>query len=179
MRMRMSKIKTLLGCTMILTSAGAMAQGRSSMRCPPGATCSSNAPGNGENAYGLPNTTKTEVPDVEEQKIWNAGRQLNLTSDQHAQLESSLKAQKDENADIDKALKDARAALAQALQNGETSLESEIENLASANAKQQESELRRWASLYAVLTPDQQRRLLMMPTPLSQASASSTAIQAQ
>jgi Spy/CpxP family protein refolding chaperone len=174
----MSKIKTFLGCAIVLTSALAMAQGRSPVRCAPDATCGSksNAPANGQNttSYGDPNAAKPEAPDPEEQRIWNAGRQLSLNSDQRAQLDSSLKAQKGESADLNKALQDARAALAQALQNGQSSLESEMESLASASAKNQESQLERWASLYAVLTPDQQRRLLMMPTPLSQASASTS-----
>jgi|HubBroStandDraft_4_1064222.scaffolds.fasta_scaffold04672_9 Spy/CpxP family protein refolding chaperone len=178
----MTKIKSFFFCAIVLTSASAIAQSRAPMPCPPGATCRSNsATGNGENttSYGAASATEPGASDPEQQKIWNAARQLKLDADQRAQLDSSLKAQKDESADADKALKDARAALAQALQNGETSLESEIENLSSANAKVQESELRRWASLYAVLTPDQQRRLLMMPTPLSQASASTGAIQTQ
>lgn len=117
--------------------------------------------------------------DPELQKICNAARRLGLDSDQRAQLSSSLKEQKDETANLEKALQDARAALARALQNGQTSLESEIEDLASANAKVQESQLRRWAALYAVLTPDQQRRLLMMPTPLSQATTLAGVTQAQ
>ena len=76
-------------------------------------------------------------------------------------------------------MQDARTALAYALQNGQTSLETEIEDLASAGAKVQESQLRRWAALYAVLTPDQQKRSLMMTTPLSQATPLPGIVQAQ
>jgi len=112
------------------------------------------------------------LADPEQEKILRAARQLDLDSDQRRQLDASLKAEKEESATLEKAVQEARAALAHALQSGQTYLESEIENVASANAKLQESQLRRWAALYAVLTPNQQKQMLMMPTPLSQAAVS-------
>jgi Spy/CpxP family protein refolding chaperone len=185
----MVKSKILFGCAIFLTCASAAAQRIAPPgACPPGAICSTNMPRGNDGSYprglGVPNSTVPNSTDLgktdpEQEKILKAARQLELDSDQRAQLDSSLKTQKDESATLDKALRDARAALAQALQNGQTSLESEIENLTSASAKVQESQLRRWAALYAVLTPDQQRRLLMMPTPLSQATALPGIAQAQ
>ena len=146
------------------------------------AICSTNSPrGNGgprPSGPGIPNSKDAGIADPEQEKISKAARQLDLDSDQRAQLDSSLKAQKEESATLEKAVQDARAALAHALQIGQTYLESEIENLASANAKLQESQLRRWAALYAVLTPNQQKQMLMMPTPLSQAAVSAEISQA-
>jgi Spy/CpxP family protein refolding chaperone len=184
----MSKTKTLLGWAIVLISAAAIAQSRAPLPCPAGATCrSNNATGNGQNTtnYDARNPARSDASDPEEERIWAAARQLKLDSDQRAQLDSSLKAQKGDAANLDMDLLEARAALAHALQNGQSSLESEIENLTSATAKVQESRLKRWASLYAVLTPDQQKQLLIMPTPLSQAaeatvaSASTGAVQTQ
>jgi Spy/CpxP family protein refolding chaperone len=178
----MSKINTLLGCAIVLSSVSAMAQSHAplTLACPAGAICRSNsASGNGQNttSYADPNAGHPDATEPEEEKIWSVARQLKLNADQRSQLDSSLKAQKGESADLAKALVDARDALAHALQNGQSSFEGEIENLASAGAKVQESELKRWASLYAVLTPDQQKQLLTMPTPLSLASGSPETIQ--
>jgi Spy/CpxP family protein refolding chaperone len=117
--------------------------------------------------------------DPREESVWRAAKQLDLTSDQRTELASALKTQKAERAGLDKTLQDARRALADALANGQTFLDSEIENLASANAKVQEFDLKLWAKLYAVLTPDQQRRLLSMSTPLSLASDSHRIAQSQ
>ena len=111
--------------------------------------------------------------------VWRVAQQLGLTSDQRSDLASAFKAAKEERAALDKALQDARQALADSLANGQAFLDSEIENLTSANAKVQESELKLWAKLYAVLTPDQQRRLLSMATPLSVASLSRGPMRAQ
>ena len=127
----------------------------------------------------VPNIKDAGSTDTELEKILKTARQLDLDSDQRAQLDSLLKAQKDDSATLDKAVQEARAALAHALQNRQTSLESEIENLAAANAKAQESQLRRWAALYSVLIPDQKRRLIMIPPPLSQATALTGIRQAQ
>src|SRR5215470_13342796 len=182
----MIKIVFLLGCTIFLTCVSAVAQriGTPGV-CPPGAICSTNNPGgnSGNNGpytsgRGIPNSKDAGIADPEQEKILKAARQLDLDSDQHAQLDLSLKAQKEESATLEKAVQEARAALAHALQSGQTYLESEIENLASANAKLQESQLRRWAALYAVLTPNQQKQMLMMATPLSQASGSAEISQA-
>jgi hypothetical protein len=107
-----------------------------------------------------------------EQSVWRAAQRLGLSSDQRTDLASALKAEKAERAAFDKALQDARHALADALANGQTYLDAEIENLTSATAKVQESDLKLWAKLYAVLDTDQQRRLLSMATPLSLATAS-------
>jgi hypothetical protein len=173
----MIKTQILLGCAIFLTCASAVAQriGTPGV-CPPGAICSTNNPrGNNvpnTSGRGIPNTNDVGIADPEQEKILKAARQLDLDSDQRAQLVSSLKAQKEESATLEKAVQEARAALAYGLQNGQTPLESEIENLVSANAKLQESQLRRWAALYAVLTPNQQKRMLMMATPLSQAALS-------
>ena len=117
--------------------------------------------------------------DPREESVWRVAQQLGLTSDQRSDLASAFKAAKEERAALDKALQDARRALADSLANGQTFLDSEIENLTSANAKVQESELKLWAKLYAVLTPDQQRRLLSMATPLSVASLSRGPMRAQ
>jgi Spy/CpxP family protein refolding chaperone len=121
----------------------------------------------------------SDTSDVEQRKILDAARQLKLDKDQRTQLDSSLNALKGESTELKKALEDARAALAHALQDGQSSLDNEIENLASATAKVQELKLKRWASLYAVLTPDQQRQLLMMSTPLSELSSAAKPLQTQ
>jgi Spy/CpxP family protein refolding chaperone len=180
----MIKTQILLGCAIFSTCASAVAQriGTPGV-CPPGAICSTNNPrGNNDPSTSgreIPNSKDAGTADPEQEKILKAARQLDLDSDQRAQLLSSLKAQKEESATLEKAVQEARAALAYGLQNGQTSLESEIENLVSANAKLQESQLRRWAALYAVLTPPQQKRMLMMATPLSQAALSPGISQAQ
>jgi len=168
----MIKIPILL-CGMILfTCVSAIAQAPVTTR-QGGRRTTGGDPGAG--SYSVPATNgpdnkDPDTTDADEHKVWSAARQLDLDSDQKAQLASSLKEQKDETANLEKVLQDAQAALARALQNGQSSLDSEIEDLASAAAKVQESQLRRWAALYAVLTPDQQKRLLLMPTPLSQAT---------
>jgi Spy/CpxP family protein refolding chaperone len=153
-------------------SVGAFAQSTRTVNVPGG--------GNGpvRSASAPPGAISNTAPDANatrdprEESIWNAARQLELTSDQRAELSAALKAGKQDRAALDKTLQDARRALADSLANGESFLDSEIENLASANAKVQESDLKLWAKLYAILTPDQQRRLLTMSTPLSVASAS-------
>jgi Spy/CpxP family protein refolding chaperone len=158
----------LFACASVVAQGQVTARQLGTRRKTPGAD-----PGAGSCTVPATNGADSKGPDSadpEEQKIWNAARQLDLDPEQRAQLSSSLKERKDETATLKKALQDARAALAHTLQNGQTSLESEIEDLASASAKVQELQLRRWAALYAVLTPDQQRRLLMMRTPLSQAA---------
>jgi hypothetical protein len=173
-RIVMTKIQILFGGMTLFACASLIAQGQVTTRqMGTRRTTGSSDPSAGSYTVPATNGPDSKGPDSvdpEQEKIWNVARQLGLDSDQHDELDSSLKAQKEESATLDKALKDARAALAQALENGETSLESEIENLASASAKVQEAQLRRWAALYAVLAPDQQRRLLMIPTPLSQAA---------
>lgn len=116
--------------------------------------------------------TRAKASDARLQSIWRAAQQLELTSDQRAQLDLSLNGQKNERLAFDKTLQDARAALARSLASGQPFLDSEIENWASANAKVQEAELKSWATLYAISTPDQQKQLLSMPTPLSLSTAS-------
>jgi Spy/CpxP family protein refolding chaperone len=180
----MIKTGMLLGCAVFLASASAVAQRQGVPGvCPPGAICSTNSTRGNNGMYtggrGIPDANDRGAADPEQEKILKAARQLDLDSDQRAQLDSSLKALKEANAAIDKAVQEAGAALAHALQNGQTSLESEIENLASANAKVQESQLRRWAALYSVLNPNQQKQMLTMPTPLSQAAVLSGITQAQ
>ena len=145
-----------------------------SINAAPGSTAP--ASGNGDPTTG-PNAGGTS--DASQQSIWKVAQQLGLTSDQRAQLDSSLKAQKDERAELDKAVRNARAALAHALANGQTFLDAEIESLASANAKVQESELKLWANLFAISTPDQQKQLLSMSTPLSPATAPHGIVQGQ
>ena len=180
----MIKGEILLGCAIFLTCAFAVAQriGTPGV-CPPGGICSTNIPrgndGPDTSGRGIPNSKDAGIADPEQDKILKVARQLDRDTDQRAQLDSSLKAQKEESATLEKAVQEARAALAHALQTGQTYLEREIENLASANAKLQESQLRRWAALYAVLTPNQQKRMLMMTTPLSQAAESAEISQAQ
>jgi len=134
---------------------------------------------------GAISRTKPDSPDADakatldprEESVWRAAKQLELTSDQRTKFASALKAEKAQRADLDKALQDARSALANVLANGETFLGEtfpnvEIENLTSANAKVQESDLKLGAGLYATLTSEQQKRLLSMSTPLSLATAS-------
>jgi Spy/CpxP family protein refolding chaperone len=138
--------------------------------CPAGAVCrmnpgATNGPGNGD-----ANSTTDELSEPLQQKILATAKQLGLSSDQLAQLKESLKADSDQRTEIAKAVQDARKALATALANGETFLDSEIEALAEANTKSQEYELKLWAKLYAILTPDQQRQFLTMATPLSGAA---------
>lgn len=147
--------------------------------CPAGAVCRT---GNATTATipagattpntGVAGPNPGDVSDPVQRKIRAVAEQLGLTSEQRTQLGSALKADQEERATLDKALRDARRALADALANGQTFLDAEIENLSSANAKCQESDLKRWAKLYAILTADQQRRLLTMSTPLTMESAS-------
>src|SRR5215813_13753737 len=172
----MTKISKLLGSMIVLTASLALAQTYSAPpqlpapgMCPAGAVCKI---GTGSLSTESPGPNTSDVPDARPQSIWSVAQQLGLTSDQQAQLDSSLKARKNERAALEKALQDARAALAHSLAIGQTFLDAEIENLASANAKVQESELKSWAMLYAISTPDQQKQLLNMPTPLSLATAS-------
>jgi len=180
----MIKTDILLGCAIFLTYASAVGQriGTPGI-CPPGAICSTNSPRGSDGPYtsgrGIPNSKDADIVDPEQEKILKAARQLDLDSDQRRQLDLSLKLQKGESATLEKAVQEARAALAHALQNGQTYLESEIENLASANSRLQESQLRRWAALYAILTPNQQKQMLMMTTPLSQATLSPEISQGQ
>lgn len=128
--------------------------------------------GRGNQSAGS-NNASGDTNDPREQAIWKAAAQLDLTADQRSQLSAALKADRADRSALDKALQDAKSALANALANGETFLDSYIESLASANAKVEESNLKLWAKLYSVLTPDQQRRMLTLATPLSQASGSS------
>jgi Spy/CpxP family protein refolding chaperone len=175
----MTKFKVFFACVILSTSVLALAQGPLTTRGPMGSRRTTGGGDPDPGSYTVPATKGPETADPEQQKIWNAAQQLFLNADQRARLESSWKAQREESAALDKALNQARAALAQALQNGQTSLEFEIENLASASAKVQELQLRRWAALYAVLTPEQQRQTLLMPTPLSQAAVPAGVSQAQ
>jgi Spy/CpxP family protein refolding chaperone len=131
-----------------------------------GSNSTASSPGNSSN-------------DPREQAIWRAAAQLDLTVDQRSQLGAALKAGRADRSALDKSLQDASHALADALANGETFLDSYIENLTSANAKVQESDLKLWAKLYSVLTPDQQRRMLTLATPLSQAGGSHLTSQTQ
>jgi Spy/CpxP family protein refolding chaperone len=141
-----------------------------------GSTCVNGTPP-ASGPYTNPNAS--DPSDASQQSLWSVAQQIGLTSDQRTQLASSLKVEKDESAALGKVLQDARAALAHALANGQTSLDAEIEGLASANAKVQESELKRWATLFAISTPDQQKQLLSMSTPLSLATASHGMAQGQ
>jgi Spy/CpxP family protein refolding chaperone len=174
----MTRIHILVGVVILFACASTIGQGQVTTR----QMGTRRTTGNGDpsaGSYSIPATKDPDAADPEQQKIWEAARQLNLDSDQDAQLESSLKAQKEDGANFEKELQEARAALARALQNGQSSLESEIEDLASAIAKVQESQLKRWALLYTVLTPDQQKRMLMMSTPLSQAATLSAVVPAE
>jgi hypothetical protein len=94
-----------------------------------------------------------------------------LTPDQSAQLESSVATYNEGHAGLDNALHDARAALALALTNGQTVLDVEIEGVISASSKVQEADLKLWASLFAICTPNQQKQMLNIQTPLSQAAS--------
>ena len=163
----------VLACLIIATTASGQQMqttGNGRMRtpgaCPAAAVCRINPAGTNSPA----NRAADELSDPLQQKIWATAKQLGLSSDQVAQLKESLKADSDQRAEIAKAVQDARKVLANALANGETFLESEIEALAAANAKAQEHELKLWAKLYAILTPDQQRQFLTMATPLSGAA---------
>ena len=155
----------------LLVAATASGQQMQQMgRCPAGAVCRMNPGATNSPANGGRDSKTNELSDPLQQKIWATAKQLGLSSDQLAQLKESLKADSDQRAEIVNAVQDARKALANALANGDTFLESEIEALAAANAKAQERELKLWAKLYAILTPDQQRQFLTMATPLSGAA---------
>jgi Spy/CpxP family protein refolding chaperone len=174
----MSRIAILwFGCLVVF--AGARAFPQVATRGPIGTTRTIGGDGINPGSYDASNGARPGASDPDEQKIWAAAGQLKLDPDQRAQLDSALKAQKGERGDLEKALEQARTTLADALRSGQSSVESEIENLASANARIQEYHLKRWASLYALLTPDQQRQMLMMPTPLSQATAPAQSVEAQ
>jgi hypothetical protein len=172
----MTKIFKLLSYMIVLTASFALAQTYSAPpqlptpeMCPAGAVCKM---GTGPFSTESTGPNAGDALDARPQSIWSVAQQLGFSSDQLAQLDSSLKAHKNERAALDKALQDARAALAHSLANGETFVDAEIENWASANAKVQESELKSWARLYSLSAPDQQKQLLSMPTPLSLATAS-------
>jgi Spy/CpxP family protein refolding chaperone len=147
--------------------------------CPAGATCKTGTGTTDARPSSVPGPDSGDTSDPSQQGIWSVAQQLHLTSDQRAELKSSLKGDSDEGTEINKAVQDARSALANALANGQNLLDSEIEGLASANAKAQEHELKFWAKLYAVLTPDQQRQSARMSTPLSWAAVSHGITQAQ
>lgn len=174
----MIKIRRLLVATIVLTASFALAQMPSALPtpggCPPGAVCRM---GMGPYSAESPGANSGYISAAPLEDIWSAAQQLKLTSDQQAQLDFSLKAQKNERAALDKALQDAQAALARSLASGQTFLDAEIENWASANAKVQECELKSWAMLYAISSPDQQKQLLSMPTPLSLVTASHRLLQ--
>jgi Spy/CpxP family protein refolding chaperone len=126
----------------------------------------------GNASAAAPNTDAKVDRDPHEEAIWNAARQLEVTQDQRAELSAAMKTDKPDRIALERTLQEARRALADALANGDSFLDSQIENLTSATAKVQEAELKMWAKLYSVLTPDQQRRMLSMSTPLSMASGS-------
>jgi len=109
--------------------------------------------------------------DPSQQNIWKVALELGLTPDQRTQLESSVATYKNGRANLDEAIHDARAALALALANGQTSFDVEIEAVVSANSKMQEADLKLWASLFALCTSDQQKQMLNLETPLSQAAS--------
>jgi Spy/CpxP family protein refolding chaperone len=174
----------LLSISIILSfSAVAFAQRRQTLPCSAGAFCqSNNAAGNGANntaSNSNPGKDDVDGSDTTDQSIWKTANQLKLSSEQRAQVKAALKLQNEDSAADERALEDARGALAHALENGQTSFDAEIENLASAEGKVQESQLRRWEALYSVLTPDQQKQMLSIPTPLSSAAASPRLPQAQ
>jgi len=175
----MIKISKFLACVIVLTASLALAQTYSApptlpapAACPAGAVCKV---GMGPFSTESPGANFGDASD----DIWRAAEQLRLTSDQETQLDSSLKAHKNEREALENALQRARAALAHSLESGQMFLDAEIENWASANAKLQEADLKSWASLYAIATPDQQKQLLSMPTPLSLATASNGILQDQ
>jgi Spy/CpxP family protein refolding chaperone len=170
-------IKTLRPTIVIVCicmSVCALAQSNRTAHVPGGSgpvTSGSPLPGATDNAsLGASNTDAKVDRDPREEAIWNAARQLELSQDQHAELSAAMKAGKPDRMAFERALQEAKRALADALANGDSFLDSAIENLTSATAKLQESELKMWAKLYSVLSPDQQRRMLGMSTPLSMAS---------
>lgn len=186
--MRVKAMQLVSTFTFLVISSCALAQqtrqiGSGSLpgpgTCPAGATCKTGTGTMNTDPAGVPSSNSGDRSDPVLQRIWAVAQQLGLTSDQRSDLRTALKSQNNERADIDKLVQDARSALANALANGQTLLDSEIENLASANAKAQESQLKLWAKLYALLTPDQQRRLLSLSTPLSLATAIHGTVQGQ
>jgi hypothetical protein len=124
--------------------------------------------GSGMVTNGSPNTANSMDPN--QQNIWKVALDLGLTPDQRTQLESSVATYNDGLANLKEAIHDAQAALGLALANGQTVLDVEIEGVVSANSKMQEAGLKLWASLFALCTPDQQKQMLNMGTPLSQAA---------
>jgi Spy/CpxP family protein refolding chaperone len=137
---------------------------------PAGPVCRVNPGATNSPTYGSADSRTDQFSDPLQQKIFAVGKQLSLSPDQLAQLKDSLKADRNQKAEIAKTIQDTRKALAEALANGDTFLDSEIEALAAANAKAQEHELKLWAKLNAILTPNQQRQFLTMATPLSGAA---------
>lgn len=129
------------------------------------------------NTDAMPNSTQNSAG--QEQIIQRTAQQLAFTSDQLSQLDSFLEGRKSEGVAADKGLRDARSALANAITNGSTSFDSEIDALALATARWQATNLKLWEGLYAIATPDQEKQLLALQTPLSQATNSGPPLQSQ
>jgi hypothetical protein len=134
--------------------------------------------GSGTVTNGSPNSENSTDPS--QQNIWKVALELGLTPDQRTQLESSVTTYNTAHANLDKAIHEAQAALALALTNGQTFLDVEIEGVVSANSKMHAANLKLWAGLFAICTPDQQKQMLNMQTALSQAAGlSGTTITSQ
>jgi Spy/CpxP family protein refolding chaperone len=143
-------------------------------------TTGSNSVPSGSGSVMNSNSNAANSMDPNQQNIWKVALDLGLTPDQRTQLESSVATYNDEHPNLDEAIHEARATLALALANGQTSLDVEIEGVVSANSKLQEADLKLWASLFAICTPNQQKQMLNMQTPLSQtASPPNTATTSQ
>jgi hypothetical protein len=162
---------------LMIVAISTCAVGQTTRRVPAGSgntgnmtTGSNSVPGgSGMVTNGSPNAANSMDPN--QQNIWKVALELGLTPDQSAQLESSVATYNEGHAGLDNALHDARAALALALTNGQTVLDVEIEGVISASSKVQEADLKLWASLFAICTPNQQKQMLNIQTPLSQAAS--------
>jgi len=73
---------------------------------PPGAICGTNSTRGNDGSYTsgrtIPNIKDAGSADPEQAKILRTARQLDLISDQSAQLDSPLKVQKDDSTTLDK-----------------------------------------------------------------------------
>jgi hypothetical protein len=179
-------LHTKTGFLLLIVTISTYAAGQTMRRVPAGSgntgnmtTGSNSVPGgSGTVTNGSPNSANSTDPS--QQDIWKVALELGLTPDQRTQFESSVTTYNTAHANLDKAIHEAQAALALALTNGQTFLDVEIEGVVSANSKMQEANLKLWAGLFAICTPDQQKQMLNMQTALSQAAGlSGTTITSQ
>lgn len=168
------KFKT--GFLLLIVTISTYAVGQTTRRVPAGSsntgnmTTGSNSMPGGSGPVTSGSANVADSTDPTQQNIWKVALELGLTSDQRSQFESSVAIYNNGHANLDREIQEARTVLALALTNGQTFLDVEIESLVLANSKIQEANLKLWASLFAICTPEQQKKILNMQTPLSQAA---------